>query len=104
VIRLFLNDGPEQHLSPCACESLEFYCLLTLSLLDYRVAGASGVGWKELRRKGRTGRRFEGGLMSPLLNCHTIIPDGPMPNLARHGRAVLMCVAIAYLYASTGLT
>jgi hypothetical protein len=29
-----------QHLSPCACESLDFYCVITLSLINYRAAGA----------------------------------------------------------------
>ena len=38
-IRLSLNALVAQDLSPCACESLEFYCLLTLSLLNYDLSG-----------------------------------------------------------------
>jgi len=37
TIRLILNNLAEQHLSPCACESLEYYCLLSIALINLPV-------------------------------------------------------------------
>ena len=37
TIRLILSNLAEQHLSPCACESLEYYCLLSIALINLLV-------------------------------------------------------------------